>query len=72
MDAVRMADAPGTSEHSPLGLKASEFIQLVQYAATLANTKIIEFSEVNPHFDVDSRTTKLVAIGMHRFCTGVA
>lgn len=72
MDAVRAADAPGTSRPSPLGLRAGEFIQLVKYAASLANTKIIEFSEVNPHFDIDDRTTKLVAIGMHRFCTGVA
>lgn len=72
MDAVRAADAPGTSRPSPLGLRAGEFIQLVKYAASLANTKIIEFSEVNPQYDVDDRTTKLVAIGMHRFCTGVA
>ena len=72
MDAVRSADAPGTSAPSPLGLRAGEFIVLVKYAASLANTKIIEFSEVNPNFDVDSRTTKLVAIGMHRFCSGVA
>ncbi len=72
MDAVRSADAPGTSAPSPLGLRAGEFIQLVKYAASLANTKIIEFSEVNPMYDVDNRTTKLVAIGMHRFCSGVA
>jgi formiminoglutamase len=72
MDAVRSSDAPGTSSPSPLGLKASEFIQLVKYAASLANTKIIEFTEVNPNFDIDDRTSKLVAIGMHRFCTGVA
>lgn len=72
MDAVRMADAPGTSAPSPLGLRAGEFIQLVKYAASLANTKIIEFSEVNPKFDIDDRTTKLVAIGMHRFCSGSA
>ena len=71
MDAVRMADAPGTSSPSPLGLKASEFIQLVKYAASLANTRIVEFTEVNPNFDIDDRTTKLVAIGMHRFCSGV-
>ena len=70
MDAVRMADAPGTSAPSPLGLKALEFIQLVKYAASLANTKIIEFTEVNPNFDIDNRTTKLVAIAMHRFCSG--
>ncbi len=72
LDAVRSADAPGTSAPSPLGLRAGEFIQLVKYAASLANTKIIEISEVNPKDDADNRTTKLVAIGMHRFCTGVA
>lgn len=71
MDAVRSADAPGTSAPSPLGLRAGEFIQLVKYAASLANTRMIEFSEVNPRFDQDDRTAKLVAIGMHRFCTGV-
>lgn len=72
LDAVRSADAPGTSIPSPLGLRAGEFITLVKYAASLANTTIIEFSEVNPTYDVDNRTTKLVAIGMHRFCSGVA
>lgn len=72
MDAVRSADAPGTSAPSPLGLRNGEFIQLVKYAASLANTKLIEFSEVNPKYDADNRTTKLVAIGMHRFCSGVA
>lgn len=72
MDAVRSSDAPGTSAPSPLGLRAGEFIQLVKYAASLANTRIIEFSEVNPTYDIDDRTTKLVAIGMHRFCSGVS
>jgi formiminoglutamase len=71
LDAVRSSDAPGTSAPSPLGLRAGEFITLVKYAASLANTKMIEFSEVNPKFDADNRTTKLVAIAMHRFCTGV-
>jgi formiminoglutamase len=72
LDAVRSADAPGTSAPSPLGLRAGEFIQLVKYAASLANTRVIEFSEVNPSLDIDNRTTKLVAIAMHRFCTGVS
>lgn len=71
LDAVRSADAPGTSAPSPLGLRAGEFIQLVKYAASLANTRIVEFSEVNPKYDADDRTSKLVAIGMHRFCSGV-
>lgn len=72
IDALRSADAPGTSAPSPLGLRAGEFITLVKYAASLANTKIIEFTEVNPNFDIDDRTTKLVAIGMHRFCSHLA
>lgn len=72
MKAIRSADAPGTTTPSPLGLRAGEFITLVKYAASLANTRIIEFSEVNPEYDQDNRTTKLVAIGMHRFCSGVA
>ncbi|QYO65554.1 formimidoylglutamase [Leptolyngbya sp. 7M] len=70
LDVVRSSDAPGTSAPSPLGLRAGEFIQLVKYAASLANTKLIEFSEVNPKYDADDRTTKLVAIAMHRFCSG--
>jgi formiminoglutamase len=53
-------------------LRNGEFIQLVKYAASLANTKIIEFSEMNPKYDIDNRTAKLVAIAMHRFCSGVA
>lgn len=70
MDAVRSADAPGVSAPSPLGLRAGEFIQLVKYAASLANTRMVEFTEVNPNFDTDDRTVKLVAIAMHRLCTG--
>jgi formiminoglutamase len=72
LDVVRAADAPGTSAPSPLGLRAGEFIQLVKYAASLANTKLIEFTEVNPKFDVDNCTTRLVAIAMHRICSHVS
>ena len=69
LDAVRSSDAPGTSAPSPLGLRAGEFITLVKFAASLSNTKVIEFTEVNPNFDIDNRTTKLTAIAMHRFCS---
>jgi formiminoglutamase len=71
IDVVRSADAPGSSAPSPLGLRAGEFITLVKYAASLANTKLIEFTEVNPTYDIDDRTTKLVAIAMHRFISHV-
>jgi formiminoglutamase len=69
LHAVRQSEAPGTSAPSPIGLRSGEFLNLVQYAAKLVNTKIIEFTEVNPKFDVDGRTTKLVAVAIHRFCS---
>lgn len=68
LDAVRSSDAPGTSAPSPVGLRSGEFLNIVSYAGSLVNTKLVEFSEVNPNFDVDNRTSKLVAIAMHRFC----
>ena len=72
IDSVRSSDAPGSSKPSPLGLRAGEFITLVKYAASLANTKLIEFSEVNPKYDIDNCTARLVAIAMHRFISHVA
>lgn len=69
LHSVRGSDAPGTSVPSPIGLRSGEFLDLVQFAAKLVNTKIIEFTEVNPNFDVDGRTAKLVAVAMHRFCS---
>lgn len=69
LTAVRSADAPGNSKPSPLGLRAGEFITIVKFAASLSNTKVIEFTDVNPNYDIDNRTVKLVAIAMHRFCT---
>ena len=69
MNAVRASDAPGSSNASPFGLRAGEFLTLVQFAAKLVNTKIIQFSEVCPKNDIVNRTSKLVAIAMHRFCS---
>lgn len=69
LHAIRSSDAPGTSVPSPIGLRSGEFLNLVQFAAKLVNTKLIEFTEVNPNFDVDNRTSKLVAVAIHRFCS---
>jgi len=68
VDSVRAADAPGTSAPSPIGLTAEDFIELAKFAGINQQTKIIEFTEMNPNFDLDDRTAKLVAIAMHTFC----
>jgi formiminoglutamase len=72
LNVVRMSDAPGVSAPNPTGLRAGELITLVKYAASLINTRIIEFTEVNPNFDIDNRTVKLVAVAMHRFCAALS
>jgi len=71
VDAVRSADAPGASAPSPIGLAGEAFVALAAFAGKLPQTKIVEFTEVNPNFDIDNRTAKLVAIAIHQFicCT---
>jgi len=70
-DSVRSSDAPSVSAPSPIGLTANEFINLSILAGTLPQTKIIEFTELNPNFDIDNRTAKLVAIAMHKFLSAL-
>jgi formiminoglutamase len=69
VDSVRASDAPGVSASSPIGLKAEEFIELAKFAGKNPQTRVIEFTEVNPKFDIDNRTAKLVAYAMHGFGT---
>ena len=67
VDVVNAADAPGVSAPTPIGLSAIDFCELARLAGCWQNTKIIEFTEMNPNFDIDHRTAKLVAVAMHRF-----
>ena len=68
VDAVRASDAPGVSAPSPVGLTAEEFIESATFAGENEQTRIIEFTEMNPAFDIDNRTAKLVAFAMRGFC----
>jgi formiminoglutamase len=71
VDAVQSSDAPGTSAPSPIGLSAREFCNLAKFAGSLSDTKIVEFTEVNPNYDIDNRTAKLVAVAMHNFLSAI-
>ncbi|MDQ3322246.1 MAG: formimidoylglutamase [Acidobacteriota bacterium] len=68
VDSVRASDAPGVSAPSPIGLTAEEFIETAKFAGENRRTRIIEFTETNPNFDIDNRTTKLVAAAIYKFC----
>ena len=65
MDAVTVADAPGVSAPNPAGFSADEFLRLCRMAAAPESSPLlIEFSEVNPSYDFDGRTSRLVAAGI--------
>lgn len=71
VDAVNAADAPGVSAPNPTGLSGSEFCRLAQLAGQDPRTRIIEFSEVNPLFDIDQRTCRLVAAAIFYYLTAL-
>jgi len=72
LDAVRASDAPGVSAPNPTGMKGEELCELARLAGTARETRIVEFTEVNPKFDLDGRTSRLVAVAIHHFLEGVA
>ena len=72
MNAVRASDAPGVTASSPFGLRGGEFLTLVQFAAKLVNTKLIQITEIKPSLDIQNTTSKLAAIAIHRFCSTAA
>jgi formiminoglutamase len=72
MDAVQVADAPGVSAPNSLGLTAYEFCQLGVLAGKDKRTRIFEITEVNPVYDIDSRTARLAAATIHQFLSNIA
>jgi formiminoglutamase len=63
-DVVSAADAPGVSAPNPAGMRAERYLELVEFAAAQPQTRLIEFSEFNPAYDIDGRTARLVAVAV--------
>lgn len=72
LDVVRTADAPGVSAPNPLGMTADEFCQIAAMAGRDPRTRIVEFTEVNPNYDIDGRTARLTAIAIWYVLRGFA
>lgn len=67
VDVVRASDAPGVSAPNPLGMSGEEFCAIAAMAGAEPRTRVIEFTECNPAFDVDGRTSRLIALAIHRY-----
>jgi formiminoglutamase len=67
MDVVTAADAPGVSAVNPVGLHARELVRLAEIAGADRRSRLLEISEVNPVYDIDSRTSRLAAVIIWHF-----
>ena len=67
LDSVHLADAPGVSAPNVLGLTADELCQITELAGSKPRTQLIEFTEVNPTYDIDGRTCRLTAVAIWHF-----
>ncbi len=72
LDVVHSADAPGVSASLPTGFTAEEFLTAALFAGKRRKTKLIDIVELNPKYDIDSKTAKLAALAMMYFLTGFA
>lgn len=71
MDVVNVAAAPGVSAINTLGLTAQEFCQIASIAGADSRSRIFEITEVNPTYDIDSRTSRLAATAIHHFLSNI-
>lgn len=71
LDVVRAADAPGVSAPNPVGMAGDDLCRITELAGRDPRTRIIEFSEVNPEYDIDQRTCRLAAAAIFYGLLGI-
>lgn len=72
IDAVSSAFAPGVSAPAIIGFTADEFLLAAQKAGTHNKARLVDFVEMNPMYDSDNRTAKLVALGIASYLSGLS
>lgn len=72
MDVVDQSAAPGVSAPATLGIKPAMFLYAAYAAGKSPAVSSFDISEVNPRYDVDSRTTRLAALAIWHFLKGLA
>jgi formiminoglutamase len=67
MDSVRSSEAPGVSAPNVLGMSGDDVCDITRLAGSDPRTGLIEFTEVNPTYDIDGRTCRLTAVAIWHF-----
>lgn len=61
IDSICSMEAPGVSAPNPIGLTSDEICRIAAIAGSDSRTRLVEVAEMNPRFDIDGRTARLVA-----------
>lgn len=72
IDSVAQAFAPGSSAPSPDGFFPADVLRFAYLAGKEPRVRLFEIMEMNPVYDVDGRTARLVANIVIEFCHGFA
>ncbi len=67
MDVVISSEAPGVSAPNPRGISNNELCEIASLAGFKRRSRLIEFTEVNPTYDIDGRTCRLTAVAIWSF-----
>src|SRR5262249_38493700 len=70
-DAVRMAEVPGVSAPTPLGLPGDEVIHCVRLAGRSPAVSSLDLVELNPRFDRDGQSARWAALVIWHFLIGL-
>jgi len=65
MDAFDISDAPGVSAPSAIGIDKRLVLRLLPTIFSSKKVVAVDFAEVNPTYDIDDRTSRLVAYFIH-------
>jgi formiminoglutamase len=71
-DVVHQAEVPGVSAPNAAGLGGPQIIEAVRLAGQSRQVTSLELVEINPHFDVDGRSSRWAALVVWHFLMGLA
>ncbi len=71
MDSVSSAFAPGVSAPASIGFTSDEIVEMAYWAGA-EGCRMIDIVEVNPNYDIDDRTSRLAAMMIASFISGLA
>jgi formiminoglutamase len=72
ISAIRQCDAPANANASPNGFYGEEVCQMMRYAGLANRLSCLGFFEINPVFDQNDQTAKLIAQMIWYFLEGFA